>query len=643
MNSIFRTYLVLAISLLVACSSAETDSESDSMLRSPASVSYGPYAGTCASNNVFCVYFSPNDMPIHIIGEYLKKAKRSIRIATYNMDVEYYEDILQALLDKNKKLNIEFMVDYKLSFDANLVWRTLQPQTRVTKYRVPVMRGGNPQMHNKIILIDDEVVLFGSANWTYSGLVANYENTLAIRDTETIRKFNAQLDQLRETAQFACSTFAQNKTKCGQGTETWDPDFDILLKTGYVSPKVLKPDPPPCAGLTQSEKNRPDGIFDAGNQPLFPKIDNCFSDSRYPLLIDHISKRARYEDGTLIHQDPDTKKHKHNQNGPIKVYFSPQDNVEDVILTELKSTYMKGDKEDAARAKDSFAYISTNFITNKKIAETLLKMKEKKVRMKIFFDRGRAEDEKFNVAKPILDKIGFTKGDEEGKLITIFDNATTGPYGANHNKLAVVGTPESLKVLTGSTNWSTGAMNDNDENYVVIENDELAAIYLREILSELYVYRYSQKLESAGFQDDLKFITKKVPCVAVLLGEKGVSGCPGWNPIPQAFALLSVDHVPADPNTNSMWAWSPTLEMGLQLFTHHVFAGRWLTVVPISPGKTLAYKFLITPKEEVPSKNNLKPSFNWEFDGVHNRSITLPNMALQKIEGHYKWGDPNAK
>lgn len=78
-------------------------------------------------------------------------------------------------------------------------------------------------------------------------------------------------------------------------------------------------------------------------------------------------------------------------------------------------------------------------------------------------------------------------------------------------------------VLNGSANWSAGAMTKNDENLVIVKDDKLAAIYLREIISQLAVYRYGQNLGADGLQKDIATLSRSVPCLKSYLGlEKDV-------------------------------------------------------------------------------------------------------------------------
>ena len=322
-----------------------------------------------------------------------------------------------------------------------------------------------------------------------------------------------------------------------------------------------------------------------------------------------------------------------------KVYFSPEDNVEEVLVNELRKTL--------DNPGESFAYINTNFITNKRLTETLLEMNSRGVRMKIFFDRGRLEDENFQAQVKALEKLGFTKGETEisNNTITIFNNTLTGPFGCNHNKFAVIGTPGGVKLVNGSANWSQGAMTKNDENLLVIEEPALAAIYLRESLSQLFVYRYFQQENSSGFRDDLAFLTEHAPCVGALMGTGGecqTQSGKSWKPTVRSAALISVGGVPADPALERVWANVPQLNDNqgarVEFFTHEVFSGKWLASIPVPPSWRVDYKLFKTDKGIDPNVSGLNQA-QWEYSGSGNdRTLTVAPFGTHVIRNQYEWG-----
>jgi phosphatidylserine/phosphatidylglycerophosphate/cardiolipin synthase-like enzyme len=580
-------------------------------------------------NNKYCAYFAPTDMPIFAVRGYLQSAKKSIRIATYNMNVLDYQDVLEQKLREGVK--IEYLVDFRLSFKSNTVWRQMQPHKNLVKMRVPVMRGRRPQMHNKVIIVDDEVLLLGSANWTYSGLVANYENVLAVFDKGTIKKFTDELDELRDISLIVCKTFGGSEKQCKDGQANWDNDFKHFLENGKFQASAVKSGEK-CAGLTKGS-----GLLDSGNQLRFQGAADCLKDGRFKKIARQISEREQYIDGSFVADDPVSYRHRSEQTGSAEVYFSPEDNLEAVLQEELLKTLES--------PKDSFAYVSTNFITHPKLADALVKMHAAGVRLKVFFDRGRYDDPNFQQQLEKLKSLGFSRGSREitNEVITVFDNQLTGPYGCNHNKFAIVGSKDGLALLNGSANWSVSATRYNDENLVIIHDEAIAAIYLREVLSELFVYRYYQDNSSPGFWDDVEFLAKRIPCMKALLGLEGSCRIDGqtWKPAIRAAAVLSVS-ADANPETDSLWAWitipGSVFQYAAELYTHRAFNGQWVTSVPLLPGTGFNFKFFKAWKGYSPITDGLNNvSFEWGGSG-NDRHYKLAPFAVHTVPGRFTFG-----
>lgn len=581
------------------------------------------YPGTCTPDGMYCAHFAPTEIPVHAIAHYLKSAKKSIRIATYNMDVEEFVDVLNDKL--NQGVRVEFGADYKLSYQSNLVWNRLKPHKNLTKFRLPVFRGSNPQMHNKIIIIDGEVVVFGSANFTYSGLVANYENVLAVKQPGIVAKFSQEVDELKANALSSCRILASPAAACGTGTENWDLAVDALLKTGSLPANILSAEAK-CGKLGEAW-----GLLDERNLLKF-NLTKCITDAalRDKLLAaaKAIENQEKYVDGSPTSSATLTERTQ-MQSGPFEVYFSPEDNVQDALIRELKKTL--------ANPTDAFALISTNFITNKRIADALVEMHRKGVRLQVFFDRGRFDDPSFQAQLQVLSEIG----------LTIFDNALTGPYGSNHNKMAVIGVGKDLTLLNGSANWSVSAMGRNDENFLIIRHPELAAIYAREIISQLYVYRFGHNGSDPAFIDFAKFISHRSPCLnALLIDGASCKASTGqeWRPGALSSAILSLEDVPADPKTEQVWVWVRQIEenrglKALPLFTDTYFSGRWLTSVPVPPQWNIQFKFFKAPKGYDPNTQGI-PNDGWEYQGSQgpDRELQVAPISAHVIRQIYKWG-----
>ena len=723
------------------------------------------FSARCTGNEKFCVAFSPNDMPIHFVADAIRSAKKSVRILSYNLDVVE----LMPFLLKKPNVSIEVGVDYVRSDKenpANRVFKALPNRKNIVKYRTPVLRGRTPQNHNKIIIIDDEVLLMGSANHSYSGLVGNFENTMSIRDPSVIKKFNDELDEIRELSLEACRLFEVGrkgasivmdplKDGCLNGTAKMDPAFDVIAKTGEVplqvmteeaqkavlpliqringasanSPMSLKVMKGRYASIAQKSESRASeaslayddafyakfsAFYDLILEPVRPtrisarvrsemrpvnaskNIENlpgaeltkmigracrrtplpqdpqltdlqlcvcmtqfglldshqrstgsdlglCLKNKSFAELQQNFLKIEKMVDGKsiaqLLSEGQDPFRYRPVQTGPVRAYFAPEDNIEPIITRELHSTYSNPDKtkKSADKLKLAFAYVGTNFITNRNFSEALNGIKEAGVRLRVFFDKGRMNDPNFSSALDLLRPIGIIRQTEKihPHSLTVFENRLSTDYGAFHHKYAVIGTDEGIKLLNGSANWSAAAVRSNDENLVVIEDEQVATIFLAQMIQDLYISRYRQNWNAPGFQDEIKEMSARVPCLLAVLGmEKScrTRGGENWVPVKSGavknHVLVSVQ-IQADPKQTSVWAWVERTQAGsghkqtfpVRLFTDESMGGHWVGTLPGSRGDRLEMKLIRGGKNYDARPGNLPgpgvPA-EWEYPGVGN-------------------------
>jgi hypothetical protein len=113
-----------------------------------------------------------------------------------------------------------------------------------------------------------------------------------------------------------------------------------------------------------------------------------------------------------------------------------------------------------------------------------------------------------------------------------------------------------------------------------------------------------------------------------------------------ATGALALQNVPADPNTDSVWAWVNQLNGNhggaVRLYTSHEFGGRWVTTVPLPAGWHVTFKFFKAPKGYDAAASGVgSPQIQWEYGGVNNdRTLDLPSLNIQAVRGPYTWGQP---
>lgn len=141
------------------------------------------------------VYFVPSGDEVEDrIASELLAAERSIRVALYNLRSRRLADIL--LRRQREGLEVELFLDAKRMDDP---WNVLDDELREAGLNlVPVRneRSAFATLHDKMAVLDDETVIFGSANWGHDGLRENHETVLVLRSSELAAVVDGELDEL---------------------------------------------------------------------------------------------------------------------------------------------------------------------------------------------------------------------------------------------------------------------------------------------------------------------------------------------------------------------------------------------------------------------------------------------------------------
>jgi phosphatidylserine/phosphatidylglycerophosphate/cardiolipin synthase-like enzyme len=133
----------------------------------------------------------------------------------------------------------------------------------------------------------------------------------------------------------------------------------------------------------------------------------------------------------------------------INVYFSPEDNIEKIIIERI------------GKAKHSIHFMGFSF-TSKKLAEEIIRLNKKGI--KIY---------------GIIEKTGSNSKDSQ--YIKLKIEGTHVKLDKNRNKMhhKVIIIDESI-IITGSYNFSLSANEKNDENIVILHNKDISRKYIEE-------------------------------------------------------------------------------------------------------------------------------------------------------------------
>ena len=135
------------------------------------------------------VYFSLVNDPEGAIIQELDKAKETIDIAIYYFtDRDLANEVIGAY-DRGVRVRIYL--------DKGQKEATYSKSRYLVKHGVPVRYSSNPYiMHHKFCVIDNEVVITGSYNWTASADKRNNENLLVIHDAKMAQEYLAEFNRL---------------------------------------------------------------------------------------------------------------------------------------------------------------------------------------------------------------------------------------------------------------------------------------------------------------------------------------------------------------------------------------------------------------------------------------------------------------
>jgi phosphatidylserine/phosphatidylglycerophosphate/cardiolipin synthase-like enzyme len=123
------------------------------------------------------VLFSPEDKPMNTLIPYILKAKKSIYFLAFSFT---HDGLTQSLLDQDKAgITVEGVFETRGSQDE---YSALTP---LYCAGLDVRQDGNPaNLHHKVIIIDEKIVVTGSLNFSNNGNRTNNENTLIITNPQ---------------------------------------------------------------------------------------------------------------------------------------------------------------------------------------------------------------------------------------------------------------------------------------------------------------------------------------------------------------------------------------------------------------------------------------------------------------------------
>ncbi|WP_231902620.1 phospholipase D-like domain-containing protein [Helicobacter mustelae] len=150
------------------------------------------------------IYFMPyeNKEALHALKAVLSSAQKSIHIAIYSFT---NKEIAKVLRDQAKK-GVKISIIYDQESNLKDSFSTIGYLGALRNIDVCLLQGlqahGGKRvhygiMHQKLVIVDDRIVVLGSANWSKSAFANNYENLFITQQPNIVQKSQFYFQEMR--------------------------------------------------------------------------------------------------------------------------------------------------------------------------------------------------------------------------------------------------------------------------------------------------------------------------------------------------------------------------------------------------------------------------------------------------------------
>ncbi|MAS52109.1 MAG: hypothetical protein CMD20_02780 [Flavobacteriales bacterium] len=136
-------------------------------------------------------YFSPGDDCENAIVSSIRKAKYSVKICVFTISENVITN--EIITAKNRGVSVTIITDNDKLNDKGSDIRWLADEG----IRIRIDQSSS-HMHHKFAIIDKEILLTGSYNWTKSAADRNQENLLVTEDSGMVKSYLNEFEKLWE-------------------------------------------------------------------------------------------------------------------------------------------------------------------------------------------------------------------------------------------------------------------------------------------------------------------------------------------------------------------------------------------------------------------------------------------------------------
>ncbi|GAB4396679.1 MAG: phospholipase D-like domain-containing protein [Microscillaceae bacterium] len=136
-------------------------------------------------------YFSPGEDCRQALLRYIRQARHQLWVCVFTISDDLITEALQEAF--RRKVDVRILTDDDKSFDKGSDIRALAQAGVLVK-----MDNTPNHMHHKFALIDQEILITGSYNWTRSAARYNHENVVILYEPALLNSFTREFESLWE-------------------------------------------------------------------------------------------------------------------------------------------------------------------------------------------------------------------------------------------------------------------------------------------------------------------------------------------------------------------------------------------------------------------------------------------------------------
>lgn len=144
------------------------------------------------TNDSSAAFFSPGESCRAAIIEKISSAARQLKICVFTISDDR---ITNAIITAHKKgVVVKILTDNDKSLDLG------SDIARLAKEGIPIkIDNTSNHMHHKFMVVDEQMLLTGSYNWTLSAAKFNHENIMLSTEIGVVKSFLGEFDKLWST------------------------------------------------------------------------------------------------------------------------------------------------------------------------------------------------------------------------------------------------------------------------------------------------------------------------------------------------------------------------------------------------------------------------------------------------------------